>query len=430
MGGVTSRPALAARAISRRQLALRPADGLGVHVRQLGRCPLTVNGQAVEEATLAPGDVLQLRHQVVLLCEPRPTALAPLEHHAQQVLPLFGAPDAAGMLGEHPVMWRLRERLSVVARTGHHVLLTGPSGSGKELAARAIHAYSPRAHRQLVARNASTLPPSLIDAELFGNVRGYPSSDMRERPGLIGEAHGGTLLLDEIGELPESLQAHLLRVLDGGGEYQRLGEARTRRSSFRLVAATNRDPRLLKPDFLARFRVRVEVPGLNERRSDIPLLAWHLLRRATRELPDLGARFFDGWDGEAGEPRVAPELVEALLRHTYSAHVRELETALWAALTTSTRHYLELTDEVRSVLQPSTEGAPAAPRAAPHRARRALARPPSPADIEDALRARAGNVQAAARHLGLESRYVLYRLMRKHDIDPAHFRPSSERGAD
>src|SRR6185503_16398678 len=117
-------------------------------------------------------------------------------------------------------------------------------------AARALHELSPRAERRLVSRNAATLPSGLMDAELFGNAKNYPNPGMAERAGLIGEANGGTLFLDEIGELPAELQAHLLRVLDGDGEYQRLGDAQQRRSDFRLVAATNRDPSSLKHDFL------------------------------------------------------------------------------------------------------------------------------------------------------------------------------------
>src|SRR5262249_49824490 len=155
------------------------------------------------------------------------------------------------------------------ARAGH-VLLVGPSGCGKELAAQAIHARSTRASRKLVSRNAATLPPGLIDAELFGNVANYPNAGMAERPGLIGEADGSTLFLDEIGELPETLQAHLLRVLDEGGEYQRLGDARRRKSDLRLVAATNRSIDELKPDLAARLPLRVALHGLDERPEDIP----------------------------------------------------------------------------------------------------------------------------------------------------------------
>src|SRR5690348_15490748 len=132
-----------------------------------------------------------------------------------------------------------------MARRPGHVLLTGASGTGKELAARAIHALSKRSGQRLVARNAATLPESLIDAELFGNAKNYPNPGMAERAGLVGQADGSTLFLDEIAELPSSSQAHLLRVLDDG-EYHRLGDGLARRSDFRLVAATNRDVSSLK----------------------------------------------------------------------------------------------------------------------------------------------------------------------------------------
>src|SRR6185369_7117992 len=119
-----------------------------------------------------------------------------------------------------------------------------------------------------------------VDAELFGNVKNYPNPGTPEREGLIGEADGSTLFLDEIGELPVHMQAHLLRVLDRGGEYQRLGDSRAQRADLRVVAATNRPLDALKHDFLARLTLRLEIPSLDERRDDIPLLARHLLRRA------------------------------------------------------------------------------------------------------------------------------------------------------
>ncbi len=138
-------------------------------------------------------------------------------------------------------MWQMRERIAFAANAGKHVLLHGESGTGKELAARALHALSSRAGKPFVSRNAATLPSGLIDAELFGSARNYPNAGMPERAGLVGQADGGTLFLDEIAEIPAEQQAHLLRVLDADGEYQRLGEATTRRSDLVLVGATNRD---------------------------------------------------------------------------------------------------------------------------------------------------------------------------------------------
>src|SRR5262249_38405316 len=189
----------------------------------------------------------------------------------------FGAADTHGIVGESPAAWALRDTVAFAARSVGHVLIHGESGVGKELVARAIHALSARRARPLGARNAATFPEALVDAELFGNAKNYPNPGMIEREGVVGEADGSTLFLDEIGELPAALQAHLLRVLDRGGEYQRLGEPRVRRADLRVVAATNRSIDELKHDLAARLTLRVEVPSLADRREDIPLLARHLL---------------------------------------------------------------------------------------------------------------------------------------------------------
>ena len=132
------------------------------------------------------------------------------------------------------------------------MLVRGESGTGKELCAAAIHGLSARGARPLVARNAATFPAGLVDAELFGNAKNYPNPGTAERDGLIGEADGTTLFLDEIGELPAAPQAHLLRVLDRNGEYQRLGDSRPRCADLRVVAATDRAVSELKHDFAAR----------------------------------------------------------------------------------------------------------------------------------------------------------------------------------
>src|SRR5262249_51707936 len=202
---------------------------------------------------VGPGDTLELGRQMVFLCVRRPawiTGAPPAEEHS------FGDADAHGIVGESPVIWQLRERIAFVGPRSGHALIHGESGTGKELVARALHACSLRTGRPLVARNAATIPEGLVDAELFGNVRNYPNAGMPGRPGLIGEADGGTLFLDELAELPVSLHAHLLRVLDGG-EYTRLGEARPRRSDFRLIGATNRPESALKHDVLARLTFRI-----------------------------------------------------------------------------------------------------------------------------------------------------------------------------
>src|SRR6185436_12392465 len=254
--------ALAVPAISRYQLALTAVGGERLRIRNEGRCALVVNDAAVPEAEVGAGDLVQLGKQLLFVCARRSLGLQP-ENGAAADFP-FGGPDRHGLVGESQVAWELRAQVAQVADKPGHVLITGESGSGKELVAQALHALSPRASRRLVARNAATLPPGLIDAELFGNARNYPNPGMAERPGLIGDAHQSTLLLDEFAELPRDSQAHLLRVLDAG-EYHRLGDSQPRRSSFRLIAATNRDPGVLKHDVLARLPFHIAVPGLAAR---------------------------------------------------------------------------------------------------------------------------------------------------------------------
>jgi two-component system nitrogen regulation response regulator GlnG/two-component system response regulator HydG len=389
-------PGIEGRGISREQLAITSREGR-LHIERLGRCALYVNGQLTDRAELAPGDTVLLKSQLLLVCVRRPRRLPPLRDFPSELMGEFGEPDKLGLLGESPAAWELRERLAFAARSGQHLLLVGESGTGKELAAQAAHKLSPRSERAFVAHNAANLPSGIIDAELFGNARNYPNPGMAERPGIVGQADGGTLFLDEIGELPAELQAHLLRVLDQG-EYRRLGEASARRADLRVVAATNRDPTALKHDFRARLKLTLELPGLDERLEDVPLLARYLVRRAARGGDAQTQRFLDA----TGEPRLHSKLVDHLLRHGYATHVRELDQILWTSMSGSREHLLELPDEL-SRRELSVEPAPAA-------------RPePGLEELHAQLAAHQGNVTRAARALGL-SRFALYRLMKKHGL--------------
>jgi two-component system nitrogen regulation response regulator GlnG/two-component system response regulator HydG len=340
--------------ISRTQLLLHRDEHGAIEVESAGRCPLEIDGRACDRATLARGALVELKNELLLLCVERPPRLPALL--APRAFP-FGEADAHGMIGESPALWQLRASIAAAARRSAHVLVQGPSGAGKELVARALHAESARAGKPLCARNAATIPEGLVDAELFGNARNYPNPGTPERPGLIGEADGGVLFLDEIAELPARLQAHLLRVLDDG-EYHRLGEASARRSDFRLIGATNRPESALKHDVLARLKIRLCAPGLDERPEDIPLLAAALLRRHARADPAIAERFFPDASPDAC-PRFAPALVSALVKHAYTTHLRELEALLIAATTESRGRYLELGEGVRARLAAS------APAAAP-----------------------------------------------------------------
>ncbi|AUX44457.1 uncharacterized protein SOCE26_059210 [Sorangium cellulosum] len=418
---------LASPGLSREQLRLRLEHG-ALRVQRLGKCPMEVGGEGVESCVLEPGDALLLRGQLLLLCTRRPWAIEPLRSASLAGAPPFGAADRFGIVGESPAVWRLRDRIAWTASVDEHTLVLGGSGSGKELCARAVHALSARAKGPFIARSAATIPESLIDAELFGNVKGYPNPGMPERPGLVGAASGGTLFLDEIGELPQELQANLLRVLDEGGEYHALGASSARRSSFRLIGATNRDASALKHDLGARLVVRLEVPGLDERREDIPLLVRHLLARAVEKSPEAMRRFLPT-DG-AAEPRVKASLLSHLLARRYATNIRELTALLWQAMSASEGDAIEWRGDAiegRGGRAARSEGgaAPAPPSAPEVNAedRTPPAEPspleapePSAEEVRASLERHRGNVTRAAQALGLSSRYVLYRLMKRYGI--------------
>ncbi len=383
--------------VSRRQLEI---DAGEMNVTRVGRCPLRVNGEVVATAQLRPGDVVTLENEYVFLCTRRPRELPAQRFYGVEHATDFGEADDAGLVGESGAAWELRDQLAFCARSDAHVLITGESGTGKELAAGALHALSARAAHSMVSRNAATFPESLVDVELFGSSKGYPNPGSPERLGIIGEADGSTLFLDEIAELPQPLQAHLLRVLDRG-EYHRLGESKARRANLRVVAATNRAPESLKRDLLARLTLRVEMPGLQDRPEDIPLLFRHLLRQSAEKSPDV-ARLFCS-EQRPRDPRVHPDLVEHVIRHRFTHHVRELDAILWRAIGQSHGEYITLAPEDAKTLVKVD--------------RSRSAGEPTSAEIREALEKVGGSKSRAWQELGLSSRYALYRLLRKHGLD-------------
>jgi transcriptional regulator with GAF, ATPase, and Fis domain len=320
------------------------------------------------------------------------------------VAPPWGGPDADGWVGESPAAWRVRQLVAFVAERPAHVLVLGESGTGKELVGLALHRRSPRARGPFVARSAATIPASLADAELFGNLKGYPNPGMPGRPGLIGEADRGTLFLDEFGELPHDVQARMLRVLDAG-EYSPLGEARARRADLRLVAATNREPDELKHDVLARFAIRIRLPGLDERPEDLPLLALHLLRRIARKDPGIATRLFPDGDPD-GVPSIRLRLIERWIAIRYRTHLRELEADLWERILASEDGALDVTPEPPRPppVAPMPPEGPLDPAAL------------TPEVIQAALDRNGGRQEATWRELGLANRHVLKRLVAKYGL--------------
>ncbi len=218
-------------------------------------------------------------------------------------------------------MQQLVALLPDIAKSECNVLITGPSGSGKELVAQVIHNLSPRHYGPYVRINCGALPATLLESELFGYERGAFTDAKRDKPGKFCLANGGTLLLDEISEMDPSLQVKLLRVLNDG-EYQPLGSTRTMHTDARILAATNADLQdrigegAFREDLYFRIKVvEVRIPPLRERPEDIPLLVDHFLKKFRKKT----RRSIDG---------VSPEALGALRRYPFPGNVRELENAI------------------------------------------------------------------------------------------------------
>ncbi len=387
--------------VSRRQLYLELDDAGRARLTNASRrTALRINGTQVPGARLSHGDLIEVERRFSLLVAARPSSW-PNEQTRGRAFS-FGGPDEHGLVGESPAAWSTRRELAFLSERDEHVLVHGPSGCGKELIVRGLHNRSRRREAKLVARNAATFPETLLDAELFGNTKNFPNPGMPERPGLLGRANRSTLFLDEIGELPEAMQAHLLRVMDHG-EYQRLGEATTRRSDARIIGATNRPLSHLKHDVLARFTHRVEAPGLSARRDDIPLLVRHILRDATASDPALAERFLD----DGAEPRLSAGFIHWVITRPYTTHVRELAGLIWRSIRASRGARLEPVGPL-SMTNAAADAAPP-----PEVDIRDLSR----ADIVAALKRCRGVQERAWRELGLRNRYQLKRLIRKHDIE-------------
>jgi two-component system response regulator HydG len=230
------------------------------------------------------------------------------------------------IVGTGPSMAGLRTAIDLVARSSAPVLVTGETGSGKELVARAIHARSARSDHPFVAVNMSAIPQELMEAEIFGHVRGAFSGATQLRRGLFAEAHCGTLLLDEIGDMPVPLQAKLLRVLQSG-EIRPVGSDRTRVVDVRIIAATHRDlPALIakghfREDLFFRLNVLpVPVPSLRDHREDIPILVRHFLARALKRTPTSPVR------------AIGPEALRCISDATWPGNVRQLASFIERAV--------------------------------------------------------------------------------------------------
>ena len=249
------------------------------------------------------------------------------------------------MIGESDALKRVWFCVEQVASIDTTVLILGETGTGKELVARAIHARSARRDRPLVNVNCATLPAMLIESELFGHERGAFTGATARQVGRFELAHGGTIFLDEIGDLPLNLQAKLLRVLQEG-EFERLGSGKTIKVNARVIAATNRN--LLAAMEKGRFRsdlyyrlniYPINVPPLRERREDIEALANEFLRQ-------VGLKLDQRFD------TISPQALAALQRYDWPGNVRELQNIIQRAAVMTTGRVLQLPEECNLSVEP------------------------------------------------------------------------------
>lgn len=312
------------------------------------------------------------------------------------------------IVGRSPAM---QEVFRIIERAGPSdkaILIEGESGTGKELVARALHRAGPRADKPLVTINCAALPEPLLESELFGHEKGSFTGAIGAKPGLFEVADGGTMFIDEIGEMPGALQAKLLRVLEDGS-LRRVGSVRECRVNVRLLAATNRDMQAqvqagkFREDLFYRINVMsLKLPPLRERTGDVPLLVERFLG--------------PGWS-------IAPDALEAMERYPWPGNVRQLVNAVERAKIMAEGRTIRLCD------LPADVGGRAAPLRLSMAANGSVGMVPlGPAPdalsavqrshIVDILRRERGNKARTARALGINRR-SLYRLLEKHRIEPS-----------
>jgi DNA-binding NtrC family response regulator len=316
--------------------------------------------------------------------------------------------EEMGLVGRSAAMIELYKQIARVAPTKATVLIMGESGTGKELVARAIHKHSSRSAGSFVPVNCGALTETLLEAELFGHVRGAFTGAVSDRKGLWEEAEGGTLFLDEIGETSPAMQVKLLRALQQG-EIRRVGASKTTRVNTRVIAATNRNLETevkngtFREDLFYRLSVvTLRVPALSERRSDIPLLADRFLRTASERME---GRVF----------RLDEETMKILVAYDWPGNVRELESAIEHAALRARGNELMPQDLPEKLQSPELKAAAQSPLTALY------GDLPSLAELERrylvyVLDTMSGNRSRAAEVMGIDRR-TLYRMAERYGVD-------------
>jgi two-component system response regulator PilR (NtrC family) len=324
-------------------------------------------------------------------------------------------PSANRLIGDSPAIRGLREQIAKIARSQAPVVITGESGSGKELVARLIHEQGPRANKPFVPINCGAIPGELMESEFFGHRRGAFTGANTDKDGLFTAAHGGTLFLDEIAELPLDMQVKLLRAVQEK-RIRPVGDTAERPVDVRIVCASHSDLAAavragrFREDLFYRLQViALTVPPLRERRSDIPTLADSLIARLAA-------------DYGQSPPVLSEAARDALVHHAFPGNVRELENILERALALTEGPRIDADDLQLAQPAPVTAAEPAAEATAPATTAPGGNHDEAPASIDDrmddnqrhllteSLQRHRWNRTAAARELGLTYRQLRYRL--------------------
>jgi Nif-specific regulatory protein len=374
---------------------------------------LTVNGLPVEERVLVHGDEVRIGETLFLYLAYE--AETPADFRLQREIDRLELENrrlqAASnvdhdMVGDSPAIRSVYQFIAKVAPTDSTVLIHGESGTGKELVARAVHRNSRRAAKPFVAINCAAIAETLLESEMFGHEKGSFTGAVAQKRGKLEAADGGTIFLDEIGEMSPALQAKLLRVLQEH-EFERVGGTRSIRTDLRVVAATNRDLAeearrgVFRQDLYYRLNVvKVTMPPLRDRRRDIPLLAQHFIqkfaRRASRQVVGL-----------------SPEARDLLMRYDWPGNVRELENAIERAIVMGSTEFI-LPEDLPETLFEDAESRAGSSLAYFHEAVNEAKKQV----IQRAFDQSGGNYTEAARLLGLHPNY-LHRLVRNLDLRSA-----------
>ncbi len=327
--------------------------------------------------------------------------------------------DFPPLVGQSPAMEKVFEKISLVAASDVTVLITGESGTGKDLTARSIHESSHRKARSFIPVNCPTIPEHILESELFGHTRGAFTNAFQDKKGLFQEADKGTIFLDEIGDIGPSIQTKLLRVIQEK-EIKPLGDTKVRTVDVRIIASTNRDLKQkiankeFREDLFYRLSVIViELPPLRERITDIPLLAEHLVNKHCEKMNKPGVA-------------ISENVMDLLMKHPWKGNVRELENVLVQGILYAKNNRIRRADI------PASNGSDAKPVmnvcfdadiiGLPYKAAKETMLSRFNHDYIGAMLSMTnGNITRAARRCGMD-RQALQQIMKRFAIDPSDFR--------